>query len=258
MLDPREENHRLWDEWSQDFQGLWEADTDEDELPPAPSPFTDDAPGGRHPELLPTVEGVDFVELGCGGGQASVGTAAAGADTAVGVDFSGQQLQYARQLRDLYGVEAQFVAGDVTRLPLAADRFDVAFSGWVFQMVEDLHAALREAHRVLREDGVLVFGVPHPFYEQFDPETEAIEFSYHEDPRREITISEDYEANMVVFDRKVGELHRALVDAGFEVERLLEPGSPNPEDYEDGPLASTKPELMARVPRNLRFWAVAR
>jgi SAM-dependent methyltransferase len=257
MDDPRTENRRLWNEWSDRFQALWNADTAEGGLPPAPCPFSPDAPGGSRPDLLPSVEGTDVVELGCGGGQASVGIAAEGADTVVGVDFSAAQLDHARALRDLYGVDVRFVAGDVTALPLADDSFDVAFSGWVFQMVERLDECLTEARRVLRDGGVLVFDVPHPFYELFDPETATLERSYHADARREITIDESYDAEMVVFDRTVGELHAALVDAGFDVGRVLEPGSDDPDDYDDEPLDSQRPELMAMVPRTLRFWAVA-
>ena len=257
MDDAARENQRLWDEWSDAFQALWNADTPEGGLPPAPCPFAADAPGGSHPEVLPTVEGLDFVELGCGGGQASIGTALAGAGTVVGVDFSSEQLAHARKLRDLYGVDARFVGGDVTDLPLADDAFDVAFSGWVFQMVEDVERCLREARRVLREGGVLVFDLPHPFYELFDPATRTLERSYHAGGRRTITIDEDYGSEMVVFDRTVADLHNALVDCGFDVRRLLEPGSDDPEDYDDDPLASNRPELMAMVPRSLRFWAVA-
>ncbi|GGL70487.1 class I SAM-dependent methyltransferase [Halocalculus aciditolerans] len=258
MRDAGRENQRLWNEWSDDFQALWNADTDEGALPPAPCPFAEDAPGGAHPELLSTVEGVDFAELGCGGGQATVGTAREGAATAVGVDFSHEQLAHARALRDAYGVDAAFAAGDVTDLPLADDAFDVAFSGWVYQMVEDLDAALSEARRVLRDDGVFVFDLPHPFYEVFDPEERELRRSYHASPRREVTIKDDYEAEMVVFDRTVSDLHRALVDAGFDVRRVLEPGTDDPDDYDDDALASTQPDLMALVPRNLRFWAVPR
>lgn len=257
MEDSRRENQRLWNDWSDEFQGLWNADTSDGDLPPAPCPFTSDAPGGSHPDVLSSVEGVDFVELGCGGGQASVGTANEGAETVVGVDFSGEQLGHARKLRDFYGVDARFVGGDVTNLPLADDAFDVAFSGWVFQMVEDLDGCLREARRVLRDDGVLVFDLPHPFYECFDPETASLERSYHATGRREITIKEEYESDMVVFDRTVGDLHDAIVRAGFDVRRLLEPGSDDPEEYDDDPLDSNRPDLMAMVPRNLRFWAVA-
>ncbi|AGB15461.1 methylase involved in ubiquinone/menaquinone biosynthesis [Halovivax ruber XH-70] len=258
MTDTRAENRKLWEEWSEDFQALWNANTAEGEAPPAPCPFTDDPPGGSQPDLLPTVEGIDFVELGCGGGQGSVGTALEGADTVVGVDFSAAQLDHARHLRDHYGVDARFVRGDVTNLPLPDASFDVAFSGWVYQMVPDLEACLAEARRVLRDDGLLVFDVPHPMYERMDPETNTLTRSYHADPRREIVIDEDYEADMVAFDRKVSTLHNAAVAAGFDVQRLLEPGTADPDDYEDKPLESDRPDLKAMVPRTVRFWATAR
>ncbi|MFB6299714.1 MAG: class I SAM-dependent methyltransferase [Halobacteriales archaeon] len=253
----RNENQRLWNEWSDEFQALWNADTAEGERPPAPCPFTPDAPGGSHPDILPSIEGIDFIEIGCGGGQASVGTAAEGADTVVGVDFSAEQLRHARTLRDIYGVEAQFVSGEITTLSFADNTFDAAFSGWVLQMVDHLETSLREAHRVLRDNGVFVFDFPHPFYELFDPETGDLERSYHRDPRRNITIDEEYDADLIVFDRKVSELHNTAVDAGFDVRRILEPGSDDPGEYDDDPLESNQPELMAKVPRTLRFWAVA-
>ena len=150
---------------------------------------------------------------------------------------------------------AGFVAGDVTDLPFADDAFDVAFSGWVYQMVEDLRAALAEARRVLRADGLLVFDLPHPFYELFDPETRELERSYHGPERRCIPIDDGFDADMVVFDRTVGDLHNAVVDAGFVVERVTEePETDNPEAYDD-PVESNGPELMAMVPRSLRFRA---
>src|SRR6056297_900630 len=108
-----------------------------------------------------------------------------GADSVVGVDFSAAQLEHARHLRDHYGVDARFVRGDVTDLPLPDASFDVAFSGWVYQMVPDIEACLAEARRVLRDDGLLVFDVPHPLYERMDPETNTLERSYHADPQRE-------------------------------------------------------------------------
>jgi len=256
MDEYRKENQRLWNEWSDEFQALWTADTDEGELPPAPCPFTPDAPGGNHPDILPSIQGIDFIEIGCGGGQASVGTANEGADTVVGVDFSAEQLRHARRICDVYGVEAEFVKGEVTELPFTDNTFDAAFSGWVFQMVESIDGCLREAHRVLRENGVLVFDLPHPFYELFDPKTGELERSYHGAARRTITIDEEYDSDLIVFDRKVGELHNAAVDAGFTVKRILEPGSDDPDEYDDDPLESTQPELMAQVPRTLRFWAV--
>jgi SAM-dependent methyltransferase len=256
MNEHRRENRRLWDEWSDDFQAVWNADTAGAGLPPAPSPFGPDAPGGSQPDILDSVEGRDYVELGCGGGQGSVGTASLGADTVVGVDFSSEQLQHARKLRDLYGVDARFVTGDVTDLPLADDSFDVASFVWAFQMVDDIDRALLEAHRVLRDDGVFVLGVPHTFHEILDEETGAVERSYFEVGPREITIDDDYDAELVVFDRTVADLHNALVDAGFDVRRLVEhrPREAEESDSDGGEL----PELLWNVPQSVRFWEVPR
>ena len=256
MVKSRRENQELWNEWSDDFQALWNADTVEGELPPAPSPFAPDAPGGRHPEILDSIEDKDYLELGCGGGQASVGTAERGAETVVGVDFSGEQLQHAQQLRDLYSVEAQFVKGDATNLPVADDRFDVASSEAVYQMVEHIDQAFIEARRVLRAGGILVLSVPHPFYEILNLDTETFERGYFDADRREITIDEDYESELIVFDRTVADLHNALIDAGFEVRRVLETRHWKAENND--PADSDLPELLWKVPGSVRFWAVAR
>jgi SAM-dependent methyltransferase len=255
MTDHRRTNRRLWNEWSDDFQALWNANTAAGDPPPAPSPFAPDTPGGHPPDLSVTVAGSDYVELGCGGGQGSVGTAELGAETVVGVDVSGEQLAHARRLRDHYGVDAQFLQGDVTDLPLPDDRFDLASSEAVFQMVADLDAALSEARRVLRDGGIFVLGVPHPLYEAMDEETGAIERSYFGDGPREITIDDDYESDMVVFDRSVADLHNAIVDAGFEVRRLVE--HQRHEVRENDPDESDLPDVLWRVPQSVRFWAVA-
>lgn len=243
-----EETRDLWNAWSEDFQGLWEAETDDNELPPAPVHYGPGFPEDDRLEFLPDLTNADVVELGCGGGQASVGFAREGVKRIVGVDFSDEQLDYARHLRDAYGVEASFLAADVSELPLGDDAFDLAFSSWVFQMVEDLEGAFAEAARVLRPDGAFVVAIPHPFYEIYDPETREIERSYFDSTPERKSIG-DVEADMVVFHRAVGEIHRALTEAGFVVDRLVEPGDDDPERYREQ--LSHEPDLMALVPPTL-------
>ena len=257
MSDPRRENRSLWNEWSDDFQALWNADTAEGGLPPVPSPFDPDAPGGPQPEVLESVADKAYVELGCGGGQGSIGTAELGAEPVVGVDFSGEQLRHARRLRNLYGVDARFLQGDLTNLPLADDAFEVASSEGAYQMVADLEGAFREAYRVLCEGGVFVVSVPHPLHEVLDVKTGTFGKDYLGDDRRRITIDEAYDAEMVVFDRTVADLHNALVEAGFEVRRLLETRHHRAKDENKDPEDSDLPELLWKVPGSVRFWAVA-
>jgi SAM-dependent methyltransferase len=252
--DAHRENRRLWNEWSDAFQALWNADTDEGGLPPVPTPFDPDGHAATGPEFPPSVGGAAVVELGCGGGQGSVGTALSGAERVVGVDVSEEQLRHARRLRDHYGVDAAFVQGDATRVPLPADAFDLAFSEAAFQLVADLDAAVREARRVLRPGGTFYLSVMHPFRELIDPDEGVPRRGYHAPPRREIEIDESYDADLVAFDRTVSELHRALVDAGFTVERIVEPEPEDGETTSEGDAAAAA-EARALVPDTLGFWA---
>lgn len=258
MVDAKAENQALWDAWSDEFQAMWNADTADGDLPPAPFPVETDDLEPWQASLLPALDDASFVELGCGGGQATVGAALEGVDTAVGVDFSTEQLRHAERLQRLYGVDVEFVTGDVTGVPLPDDAFDLAFSGWVYFMIEDLAACLSEARRVLQPGGLLIFDRPHPFYELFDPETCELQRSYHRSGARRNNVDHDLEEDMIVFDRSVSDIHNALVEAGFRVERMTEiPDKDDPEEYDDDPVDSNEPALMAKVPRSLRFWAVA-
>ncbi len=253
-MEHRQENRALWDEWSEDFQALWNANT-ADDPPPAPSPVDPDKPGGQ-PEWFEGVTGKEFIELGCGGGQGSVGTAELGVERAVGVDFSGEQLEHATSLRDFYGVDVSFVQSDVTALPFPADSFDLAGSEAAFQMVPDFEAGLAEARRVLRDGAVFVLSLPHPMYEIIDDESEQVEGDYFDTDPRHITIDDEYDSSLVSFDRSIGDLHGALTDAGFEVRELIEHKRPKVRmaDREDSDI----PDLLWRVPQSVRFWAVAR
>jgi cyclopropane fatty-acyl-phospholipid synthase-like methyltransferase len=105
-------------------------------------------------ELLGDVAGKDVLELGCGGGQCTVGMAGRGANV-TGIDLSESQPDHARELVAERDVEVDLVQGDVTDLSAFEDEsFDAAFNAYVFQWVEDLVACFEETYRVLRpEDG---------------------------------------------------------------------------------------------------------
>lgn len=143
----------------------------------------------------------------------------------------------------------------MTNLPFADDRFDVASSEAAYQMVEHLDQAFLEAHRVLRDGGVFVLSVPHPIHEILEVETETFKRGYFDTDRREITIDEEYESDLIVFDRTGADLHNALINAGFEVRRLLETRHHKAENND--PTDSDLPELLWKVPGSVRFWAAA-
>ena len=86
----------------------------------------------------------------CGTGDLALEAQAAGG-LVTGVDFSDRMLEHARRKSD----EVEWVRGDLLRLPFADGAFDAATVGFGVRNVEDLDAALRELHRILKPGGRL-------------------------------------------------------------------------------------------------------
>lgn len=201
-------------------------------------------------DLLGDLEGRDVLELGCGGGQDTVGLAEHGANV-TGIDLSRPQLAHADALTDEHGADADLVMGDVTTLPFADDRFDLAFNTWVFQWVADLQGCFRETRRVLRAGGRFVFSMPHPFFTVVDPDSHEVVRSYLDTGRQVRPDEREGRPDLVTYRRRVSDIANGLREAGFDVDRLLEPGSSDPDDHEPGPWGESPPELRAKVPRVL-------
>lgn len=193
------------------------------------------------------LDGAAVLELGCGGGQCTVALAERGADV-TGIDLSAAQLAHARDLAAEHGVAVEFLQCDVTDLGMFADcSFDVVFNAWVFQWVGDLDACFAETFRVLRPGGRFVFSMPHPYYDLVDPDSGEVAESYF-DTGRQVTRQEGMDVDEVTYRHTVSGVHNALRRAGFEVERLLEPGTDDPDAYGSGPWGEFVPELLHRVP----------
>lgn len=245
MNNEDEQARAWWNAWSESFQSEGGHSI--------AVAFGPGASEGDDLGLLGNVSGIDAIELGCGGSQFGIALAQQGANV-TGVDISEEQLDYAQKLAEEYDVDINFVHNSVTDLSnISNGRFDLAFSAFAFQWVEDLGACFSEAARVLNDGGRLIFSVDHPYYKIIDPESHEFKKSYFDDsPRREY--SDSFDAEMVIYSRGVGETVQLLNDAGFSIETIREPGYENPEEYE-AEYGSFRPELMAKVPPTIVYSA---
>lgn len=240
-----DEAREWWNAWADEFQR--EGDID------VAVAFGPGAPPGDDLGLLGDVAGERAIELGCGGAQFGLALADRGADV-TGIDLSAAQLAHARENVDAHDADVDLVRGSVTDLETFDDEsFSLAVSAFAFQWVEDLEAAFAEAHRVLEPGGRLVYSVDHPFYKTMNPETQEPERSYFADEPRRVE-SERLDAEMVIYSRGIGETVSLLTDVGFDVEAIREPGSEDPEAYENA-FGSFEPELMATVPPTVVYAA---
>ncbi len=119
------------------------------ELPTSTAHYGPDIPTESELRLLGDLKGKRVLELGCGGAQCSIAFAKQGA-TAIGVDFSAEQLAFARRLCEREEVRIELRQGDLADLAfLRADSIDLVFSGYAFGYVDDLNRVFRQVHRVL-------------------------------------------------------------------------------------------------------------
>jgi ubiquinone/menaquinone biosynthesis C-methylase UbiE len=196
--------------------------------------------------LLGDLKGKRVLELGCGGAQNSIAFSKQGA-TAIGVDFSSEQLAHARRLCDQEGVRVELHHGDLADLAfIRADSIDLVFSAYAFDFVEDLGRVFRQVHRVLKPNAPLVFSLTHPAYDMIDEDEEEpllVRRSYFDRSPIEYEVGGIYFTD---FARTLSDLFMSLVRASYRIDTVLEP-----EPVSSGPRSQHWHEAMNMVPRTV-------
>lgn len=173
-------------------------------------------------KLLGNLRGKKVLEIGCGGAQCGVAMAKQGAKV-TGVDLSREQLKFAKELAKKNKVKIPFIQRDIKNLsPIKSNSQDVVFSAYALLYIDDLKKCFKEAYRVLKKQGIFVFSFDHPFHSIIDKKTMKVRRSYFKTGR----YSEKYpDGTWVGYSWKVSDIFNWLVDAGFTVEKILEPDS---------------------------------
>ncbi|MGB2694867.1 MAG: methyltransferase domain-containing protein [Dehalococcoidia bacterium] len=249
-LGPTPDNRTAWNTISRGYQERYQIPTDRLVYGPR-------CPDESELGLLGDVAEVRALVLGCGGGQDCIVLAKQGAQV-TGIDLSDRQIEYGRRLAEREGVLVTLLQGNVAQLKGIEDESqDLVVSLHALNYVEHVDRAFAEAYRVLRPDAPLVFSVHHPFDVCLeDGPPYGVVKGYWE---REQDWQWDFpearsSARLRSWYRPVSEWLSLLADAGFRIERVLEPP---PVDEGRTPWdASYSIEKMRLVPANLIIRAV--
>ncbi len=174
--------------------------------------------------LVPEVDGLDVIELGCGTAYWSSWLARRGA-RAVGIDNSEAQLETARRLQRQHGLEFPLVHGSAEAVPFPDGSFDLGFSEYGASLWCDPELWIPEAARLLRPGGRLLFLTNSPLLLLCSPDS---------GPAGERLVRDQFDMKRVEFDEDDsvefhlphGELIAVLRRNGLVVEELRELRAP--------------------------------
>jgi ubiquinone/menaquinone biosynthesis C-methylase UbiE len=237
------DNAAAWDRYATDYQAAARLPTDVAHYGP-------DIQNEADFHLLGDLKGKRVLELGCGGGQGSIAFAKQGASV-TGVDFSSEQLAFARALAEKEGVKVEFRLSDLADLAfLRTDSADAVFSAYALGYVEDLGRVFRQVHRVLRVGAPLVFSLKHPAYDMIDDDSEQpllVRRPYFD--KSPITYVRSG-AMFTDYHHTFADLTMGLVKSSYRIEAILEP-----EPVTGGPRSHHWREAFRYVPRTIIFKA---
>ena len=169
--------------------------------------------------LLPEVEGKRVLDAGCGPGVYSEWLIGRGAEV-VAVDASSKMVELAMQrLRGAADVRQADLSKPLTFL--GDSSFDLVLSPLVLEYVEEWRGTFAEFHRVLRTGGHLVFSVTHPLFDYLY--FKSVAYFRTEPVSAEWRGFGSQRVRMPSFRRSLEETINPLLEAGFRLERILEP-----------------------------------
>ncbi len=201
--------------------------------------------------VLDDVSGKRAIVLGSGTGHDVVALASLGA-RAVGIDIVPEQVECGRRLAAERGASnASFVVADICDLSRFDDAsFDIAVSIHALDFVEAADGALREAARVLRRGGVLALAVLHPWNQMFAPDPPYRAMRPYWSP----FVDENWDESTLgdagrfrSFRRTIEQWCRMLDDAGFALDRLLEPYQGDIDASEQDNFDMERAQLMPQI-----------
>lgn len=172
-------------------------------------------------ELLPP-PGRSTLDLGCGEGRLGALLVERGHNV-VGVDLSPRLVEAARARHEA-------LVADAASLPFDGGSFDLVIAFMSLHDMDDPHAAVREAARVLEPNGRLCLAVEHPlsvggtFASRADDAPFTLAGDYFAVRKDEVTRETD--GVEVTFAKQSGPLEwyaRMLEESGFLIEAIREP-----------------------------------
>lgn len=186
---------------------------------------------------VPQIKGKTVLCIGCGSAEEVEHISSLGAKRTVGIDISEKQIDTAKKSYP----KAEFYVMDIEKLDFPKNSFDFAYSSLTMHYLENWVKALRGINNVLKQAGIFVFSITHPFFsatKRKDGEKEKLRILGYKDIKLANTweiygnyfgsYSIQYSAlaeDMVVtnYHRPLSAIIKDITKTGFEILDIVEP-----------------------------------
>ena len=178
--------------------------------------------------LLPSLEGLRIMDIGCGFGKFASFCLQNGAAHISGIDISRNMILEAR--RRIKDPRARFEVVATEDFDAAEGSFDLVVSSMCFHYVKDIRPVFEKVFLSLRENGLFIFSVEHPICTSMlkgwcssddEPKRHWPVDDYKKETMR---VSRWFVDGVIKYHRTIETYINELIDTGFSIERLLEPG----------------------------------
>ncbi|MFC2094861.1 class I SAM-dependent methyltransferase [Candidatus Bipolaricaulota bacterium] len=115
-------------------------------------------------EMLPNVDDLEGIDIGCGEGYNTRLLAQRGARI-VGIDVSERFVEHARTMEKQNPLDIEYAVADACDLQFEDDRFDFATAFMSMMDIPTPDQAIAEAFRVLMPGGFFQFSISHPCFD---------------------------------------------------------------------------------------------
>ncbi len=170
-------------------------------------------------DILGDIKGHSVLDLACGQGYLSRILARKGASV-IGVDLSEKMLEIARDSEESEPLGVKYICCSSASMPeISDDSIHCIVSTFGFHDIKEIESTIDECNRVLKEEGKLVFAIPHPFtYARREKDEEGYFLKMrHYMSIREIPHPKYKDTEVVAYHRPLSYYFEKIFSVGFQM-----------------------------------------
>ncbi|MGO4110525.1 class I SAM-dependent methyltransferase [Paenibacillus sp. YAF4_2] len=179
--------------------------------------------------MLPELKDKNVLDLGCGYGWHCRYAREQGARSVLGIDISEKMIDRARAFNEDPHITYRQAA--IEDIDIEPGQFDVVISSLALHYIEDFVSACRKIYDSLAPGGSFILSMEHPIFTavaaqdwHYGSDGERLHWPVDHYQSEGQRIARFLDSDVVKYHRTVASIMNALIQAGFRVTEVAEPG----------------------------------